>query len=115
MEFKDRLKIQRERLELTQDEMAKKLEVSRSTYSKWELGTMPDPVILKKIASFFNVSTDYLLGYSDNKDSDLPDNWPEMLSFIRRSGPELSIEEKEDLLELGKAFVRRCMEKKKNQ
>lgn len=53
MEFKDRLKIQRERLELTQDEMAKKLEVSRSTYSKWELGTMPDPVILKKNSLVF--------------------------------------------------------------
>ena len=43
--------------------------VTSGAISKWKtLGITPKPEILAKIANFFNVSTDYLLGNSNIKD-----------------------------------------------
>lgn len=48
---------------LTQVEIAEKLEISRSTIGMYETGARePDFETLEKIADFFNVDTDYLLG-----------------------------------------------------
>lgn len=48
---------------LNQSEVAKMLNIDRSTYGKYETGdSSPDYEKLNKLASFFNVSTDYLLG-----------------------------------------------------
>lgn len=57
------LKTLRQRLGLTQKELAEKLQVSFQTVSKWENGiTLPDIVYLPKLAAVFGVSTDVLLG-----------------------------------------------------
>ncbi len=51
---------------LTQVEMAKKIDISRSTIGMYETGARePDFETLEKIADFFNVDTDYLLGRTD--------------------------------------------------
>lgn len=48
---------------ISQEELAKIMEVSRSTVAMWEIdASVPDIETLKKLADFFNVSTDYLLG-----------------------------------------------------
>lgn len=48
---------------LTQVEMAQKIGISRSTIGMYETGARePDFETLEKIADFFNVDTDYLLG-----------------------------------------------------
>lgn len=53
----------REKAELTQKELGEKLEINRSVINRIEQGTRPiRDDELKKIANFFNVSTDYLLG-----------------------------------------------------
>lgn len=50
----------------TQAEMAQKLGISRSTIGMYETGARePDFETLEKIADFFNVDTDYLLGRTD--------------------------------------------------
>jgi len=50
---------------MSQAELAEKLGISQQTISKYENGTrQPDFNILKFIADFFDVSTDYLLGRS---------------------------------------------------
>lgn len=48
---------------LNQVELAKKLSVTKQTVSNWENDNIqPSIEMLKKIADFFNVSTDYVLG-----------------------------------------------------
>lgn len=52
---------------LSQEDLAEKLNVTRQSVSKWEVGeTMPDTDKLIKISEIFNVSTDYLLKGIDN-------------------------------------------------
>ena len=48
---------------MSQAELAKHLGVTQQAVGRWERQlNMPDYETLKKIASFFNVTTDYLLG-----------------------------------------------------
>ncbi len=55
--------IERKKLGLTQTELAKLLSIDSTTVSKWELGkTIPTQKMLTRLASLYNVSTDYLLG-----------------------------------------------------
>lgn len=59
---------------LTQVEIAEKLGISRSTIGMYETGARePDFETLEKIADFFNVDIDYLLGRT-NKTTFLPEN-----------------------------------------
>ena len=48
---------------LTQDQVAKYLGISQNTYSQYEIGVLNYPVdAISKLADFYGVSTDYLLG-----------------------------------------------------
>lgn len=50
-----------------QKDIAEYLNITVSTYQRYEYGTRnPSLEILIKIATYFNVSTDYLLGLSDD-------------------------------------------------
>lgn len=61
--FQNILKELRKSYNLTQDGLAKKLKISRSTVGMYEKGARePDFETLELIADFFNVDTDYLLG-----------------------------------------------------
>ena len=61
--FGKRLKELREHKNLLQKELAAELNVTMQTISGWEISrTTPDYDTLVKIANFFNVSIDYLLG-----------------------------------------------------
>lgn len=66
----NRLKQLREEKEVMQKEIAAYLNISASAYGFYEQGKRtPTPEILSKLASYFNVSVDYLLGrdtFSDN-------------------------------------------------
>lgn len=63
-----RIKFLRERSNLTQLELAKFLNVSNSTLSQYENGQrVPSDEIKIKIAEFFNVTIDYLLGQESKK------------------------------------------------
>ncbi len=61
--FQNILKSLRVAKGLTQDELSKQLNISRSTIGMYEKGARePDFEILELIADYFNVDTDYLLG-----------------------------------------------------
>lgn len=60
------LKQLRTKKELTQNELAKILDVSKSNISKYEAGSIePNMNILVRISEYFKVSVDYLLGRED--------------------------------------------------
>lgn len=66
MEFKERLVKLRKELNLTQEDFAQKIGYTRTAISAWEIGrNEPSNSDTVKIADFFGVSTDYLLGKSD--------------------------------------------------
>ncbi len=66
MEFKERLKELRIERNLSQLEIANILNMSKMAISHWEKGHS-EPCIeqLKILANLFNVTIDYLVGYSD--------------------------------------------------
>lgn len=67
MNYYQRLKDLREDHDLSQTDIAKILETTRQQVSKWETGTQMmgiDKYI--KLAKYYNVSVDYLLGLIDS-------------------------------------------------
>ena len=61
-----RLKELREQRGQTQAQLAEVLDVSQQAVGKWELEkASPDDATLIKIANYYGVTTDYLLGYDD--------------------------------------------------
>ena len=67
-EFGKRLQELRSEKGLKQTEMAEFLERSDATYQKMEYGTINVPgLTLIKLADFFEVSLDYLVGRSDER------------------------------------------------
>lgn len=65
--FKDRFKELRSEKGLTQVDVAKYLGVKHQTISFYETGREPDYDKLSKLADYFDVSTDYLVGRTDFK------------------------------------------------
>lgn len=65
--YKQRLRDLREDRDLNQDAVAKYLQVHQTTYSDYELGKLNVPVaVLHKLADYYGVSIDYLLGRTAN-------------------------------------------------
>jgi transcriptional regulator with XRE-family HTH domain len=61
-----RLLALREEVELTQEELANKLHISRSGYARYETGDRkPGIDVLEIIADFYGTSIDYLVGRTD--------------------------------------------------
>lgn len=61
-----RLKELRTKARYSQAYIGEQVGVAQQTVGKWENGTStPDPETIVKIASVFNVTTDYLLGCTD--------------------------------------------------
>lgn len=59
----ERIKSLREKLELTQAEVARRLGISRAGVNAWEMGlSVPSTQYVVELAKIFGVSTDYLLG-----------------------------------------------------
>ena len=65
--FSERVKELRKSKGLTQRQMAAALGITERSYQRYEAENNPNNDTLIKLADFFNVSTDYLLGRSDCK------------------------------------------------
>ena len=66
MDFKIRLKELRIENNVTQAQLAKRLNMSKMAISHWEKGNSePSIEQLKILATFFDVSVDYLIGFCD--------------------------------------------------
>ncbi|MCL6558540.1 MAG: helix-turn-helix domain-containing protein [Firmicutes bacterium] len=101
----ERIAALRKRKNLSQTEFAKRLGVGRSTVAMWETADRePDAATIQRIADFFNVSTDYLLGRTDDPTPpggkkpvidpdlahDISDLTPEELELLNRLKKEVA-------------------------
>lgn len=102
-----RLKELRKQANKTQAEIAQMLEVSFQAYSNWENGNrQADYDTLIKLADYFNVSVDYLLGH-DVKSSNSVINRPDYeIDFLEKFGSLLNIKEFLELAEKCKAMTK---------
>lgn len=72
--FGDKLKALRTNAGMTQTELAKKLGISKSVVSYYELQERtPSPDVLIRLAGIFRVTTDHLLGIEHKKMIDVSD------------------------------------------
>ena len=63
MTFGENLKRLRQRKKISQDELARKLNIKQYVISSWEIGrSEPNIEQIKFLSTYFNVPTDYLLG-----------------------------------------------------
>ena len=63
-----KIKMLRERHNLTQSDLAKKLGLTRSGVNAWEMGiSVPSTQYIVELAALFGVSTDYLLDIEKEK------------------------------------------------
>lgn len=106
-----RIKYLREHKDISQIELAKYLNIGNTTLSQYESGKrIPSDQIKLKIANYFNVSVDFLLGNTDNP-SPINETEPsideEIAQIMKDLGPDVTLqfydlkgmsdEEKEDL------------------
>ena len=69
--FSQRIRFLRQSRELNQVQLADKLGVTKQSISNWENDNiMPSVEMLEKVADFFQVSTDYLLGRERKKSAE---------------------------------------------
>lgn len=84
----ERLKQLRKEKKVTQQDVANYLGITRPAYTAYEKGNRsPDYDLLNKLAKYFNVTTDYLLGSTSNEtdNSQKPELTPyqqEVLDFF---------------------------------
>lgn len=101
MNFSVKLRLLIEERSLTQRQVAKDLNIAPSTMGGYVQGNSePDFETLKRLAQYFDVTTDYLLNiHSDKSESFLED---ELLRVFRSMTPE----QQRLFIEQGKVFVR---------
>lgn len=93
MKFSDNLRLLRAEYRLTQQDIGNIVGLTAQAVSKWENDlTEPDNNSLIKLAEYFNVSIDYLLGIKDDKETSAIDN------LLFSKAKDLSDEDKQAIL-----------------
>jgi len=90
--FPQRLKYHRKRKGFTQQNMADFLSISRQGYGKYEKGeSEPDHNTTKKLAAYFEVTTDYLLGKTDEPHVTEGDKKDAIIERIKTEFPDADL------------------------
>ncbi|KYG90851.1 hypothetical protein A0U40_17805 [[Bacillus] sp. KCTC 13219] len=112
MELGERLRSLREKRGLKQTEFAERMGIPNQNVSNYERGfRQPDYETLKKFADFFEVSTDYLLGRTNQKN--IPNDYEIQTIAAHREGDGEWTKEELEEIERFKEFVR--MKKRGNK
>ena len=101
--FQERIKELRKKAKLTQKQVAEKLDMPQSLYSNLERGIkQANQKRLKQFSDFYDVSTDYLLGNTDNRNiSDIDDDLEKSLdTFKSFDGKPMSDHDREKIREI---------------
>jgi len=105
MEFKDRLKQCRTSKGLSQNDLAKLVEVHVTNISRYERGeNKPTTQVLSKLANALDTTTDYLMSGSSDELAQDSISDKELLSLFKRVNG-LSADKKKTVKELLEAFV----------
>ena len=115
MEFKDRLKELRKEKKLTQVKLGEMLNYGYTAIANYESGrNQPSISDLKKIASIFNVSMDYLLGVNDIRHPYVVDDASAEFHEFRRRYALIGEEGKSMLLDYMDYLISREVRPKSN-
>lgn len=104
----DRLKELRRRKGLNQKHVATDIGISRARYSHYENNHVePDTDMLKKLATYYNVTVDYLLGHeikdiNDMTEEEIDDEIKEIMKEVNIWYKDESKDKKEKLIMLRK-------------
>lgn len=103
MNISQRLSELRQKRGLTQAQIAEQLGVKRARYNAWEQAiSQPDLDMTKKIATFYNVSIDYLTGFTEMKNAEIDrkEQLDPDVRVIQRAATEMSPEQRKEALKL---------------
>lgn len=105
--FRIKLKELRESKNMSQYAFARDFGVSQSTVGNWESGTrQPKTDVLEKIAEYFNVSVDYLLGRTEDTQPESDPTWINVLGRVAAGIPIEAIEEVIDREQISEDMAR---------
>lgn len=118
--FALKLKELRENLGLSQRALAGKLGVSQSTIGMWESGQRePNFKMVEELANFFDVTADYLLGRTDNKnpvtDNSSDIGFDDFTYAMHNESKELTDDDKQMLLDMARMLKKRIDERKSKE
>lgn len=105
-----RLRSLRENRKITQADVADRIGVARTTYAMYEQGKRePDLETINTIASFYDVTSDYLLGRTNQKQININKDEEEFQAFandpsLQKWYKELPKSKEEDLRKLRKMW-----------
>ena len=112
-----RIKLLREELGLKQEDLAKKLSVSPSAIGMYERNLRePNNELILKIANFFNVSVDYLLGKSDIRNPEIEIDKDKInIGLSTKDYNPPTKEQQEKIEEFAKFVLKDNLKKKENK
>lgn len=95
----DRIKDRRIELDLTQKDVADKLNITYQTISKYERGiNSPDAITIAKLADILDCSADYLVGKTDDPDAKIIESKNCKIELDKEYPKNLTPEEAEKFL-----------------
>lgn len=106
--FLDRVKLLAKEKKISMAELEREIEVSKNTSYTWKT-KVPNSNTLEKVADYFDVSADYLLGRTDLKRYVIPDE--RFQTFAAHIDDDATEEEIEEIL----AFIEFKKNLKKNK
>ncbi|MCD8357481.1 MAG: helix-turn-helix domain-containing protein [Clostridia bacterium] len=111
MEFKEKIKIRRQELGLTLDDVAMRVGVRAATVSRWESGEIKNirRDKIKLLADALQVSPAYLMDWDDSspsQDQFLEEfrNAPHEVIVIGRAAKKMTPEQRKKLIEMAKLY-----------
>lgn len=98
---------------VSESKAAESIGLNRSAVIKWKKGTLPSGQTVQKLADYFGVTTDYLLG-NEPKENSVTDGIDEdmLIAFYGDVKGELTEDDKDDLMYAIRAKVERNRRKK---
>mgnify|MGYP000513035659 CR=1 FL=1 len=100
------LKALRNEKNISQASLADQLGLSQQAIAKWETGkSEPDTDLLNRLALFYNVSVDYLLGRTAERRPNEMEDLPDTIKILLRSAKKLTPEQLNVIQQLVNQFV----------